>query len=85
MLAGDIQVKKGICDYGVIALYPSVLWWAEGCSLRRRLCCEVGRRKDGCPLQNGERFQFPEKRHKTFVKVIVVEVGEGVGMEWPKV
>lgn len=69
---------------GLSRVYPSVFALAEECSLRRRLGCEVERRKIGvhCRMKSVSNFQ----RHsaKQIMSVIVVEVGEGVGMERPR-
>lgn len=69
---------------GLSHVYPFVFPWAEGCSLRRRLGFEVERRKIGvhCGMKSVSNFQ----RHsaKQIMNVIVVEVGEGVGMERPR-
>lgn len=64
--------------------YPSVLPWAEECSLRRRLGCEVeGRKIDvHCGMESVSNFQGHSA--KQIMSVNVVEVGEGVGMERPR-
>lgn len=81
MLAGDIQSRRGSATMGLSRVYPSVFGWTEECSLRRRLGCEVEKRQVEVDCRKKSVSNSQKGSAKTIMSVIVVEVGEGVGME----
>lgn len=80
MLAGDIQSRRGICDYGEWCVFSAV-------STReptRNRCndASAGFNGGGCGRWNNAAKRLEEQRKTSSLNCCrLVELGEGVGME----